>query len=433
MTRSLLTAAGMAAAVVALSACEASKSSNPLSPSVAGPIPGVNISAPKMLEPVSGVKIAVDKQPVTLLIENASSNGVRPLTYSFDIATDANFNNKVFTRDGIQPGDAGRTSLRLPDPLGTGRTYFWRARAVDGANEGPYANALAFEVFTPIVIEVPVLMLPASNSTVDGLHPKFAIGNAPRSGPAGAIAYLIELADSDSFTNKLLTWTAAEQPNQTVLDPPADLVYNKVYYWHVRAYDPTTIGAFSRTLAFTTPPVPVAPTPPPVPSPSPSGPAPNDAIDLRQARVYNSPPDIASWPATSTITRIDMGASGLSFQFSTQNSWPDVVPPGFSGPLQYTVWAVVNINGQWNTSGFIQMWRGRAGTGAPILANFASNWAYDARWGPMAGYQPHVGEQMGFFLSAGNARGESSVSAIRERSNVVIVSLPAGDIGSFPF
>ena len=125
------------------SACEASKSSTPLSPAVAGPIPGVTISAPKMLEPVSGVKIAVDKQPVTLLIENASTSGVRPLTYSLDIATDANFNNKVFTRDGIQPGDAGRTSLKLPDPLGTGHTYFWRAKAVDGANEGPYANAMA--------------------------------------------------------------------------------------------------------------------------------------------------------------------------------------------------------------------------------------------------------------------------------------------------
>ena len=81
MSRNLLAAAGVTAVVVALSACAASKSSTPLSPSVAGPIPGVTISAPKMLEPVSGIKIAVDKQPVTLLIENASTSGVRPLTY----------------------------------------------------------------------------------------------------------------------------------------------------------------------------------------------------------------------------------------------------------------------------------------------------------------------------------------------------------------
>jgi len=79
------------------------------------------------------------------------------------------------------------------------------------------------------------------------------------------------------------------------------------------------------------------------------------------------------------------------------------------------------------------MWRGRASTGAPILTNFATNWAYDSRWGPMAGYQPHVGEQMGFFLSAGNARGETDVSSVRERTNVVVVALPAGDSGNFTF
>jgi hypothetical protein len=126
-------------------------------------------------------------------------------------------------------------------------------------------------------------------------------------------------------------------------------------------------------------------------------------------------------------------SAGLNFEFTTKGSWPDYAPPGWDGPLQYTVWAVVNINGRWNTSGFIQMWRGRASTGAPILAEFARNWAYDTRWGPMMGYQPHAGEQMGFFVSAGNARGETGVTSRRERSNVVLISLPGGDSGSFPF
>src|SRR5581483_7898359 len=145
------------------------------------------------------------------------------------------------------------------------------------------------------------------------------------------------------------------------------------------------------------------------------------------AGVYNSPADIASWTATATITRIDMSpSSGLNLEFTTKNSWPDYTPPGWDGPLQYTVWAVVNVGGRWNTSGFIQMWRGRASTGAPILAEFARNWAYDSRWGPMAGYQPQAGEQMGFFLSAGNARGVTTVTSLRERTNVVVVALPGG-------
>src|SRR5712671_3291842 len=182
-------AVGLFLAAGVLISCESSKSSNPLSPSVAGPIPGVNITAPKMLEPIAGQRIAVERQPVTLLIENAGTNGVRPLTYSFDIATDANFNTKVFSRDGIAPGDGGRTSLRLSDQLQTGRAYFWRTRAVDGANEGPYANAASFEIFTPIVIDAPAPVSPGINVTIDTIRPRLTFTNAQRSGPAGTITY----------------------------------------------------------------------------------------------------------------------------------------------------------------------------------------------------------------------------------------------------
>ena len=84
-----MAAFGIAALALAAAACEESKSSNPLSPSVAGPIPGVEIGTPKTLEPTGGAKIAADKQPVTLLIENAGSTGVRPISYMFEVATDA--------------------------------------------------------------------------------------------------------------------------------------------------------------------------------------------------------------------------------------------------------------------------------------------------------------------------------------------------------
>src|SRR2546427_9628992 len=128
--------------------CEASKSAAPLSPSVAGPIAGVNITAPKPLEP-NGSRVASDKQPVTLLAENASTTGVRPLSYVFEVATDAGFTNTVFSRDGIAPGDGGRTSLRLPDPLQSGRTYYWRGRGPGGATTRPHLRAADLRGVTP--------------------------------------------------------------------------------------------------------------------------------------------------------------------------------------------------------------------------------------------------------------------------------------------
>jgi hypothetical protein len=427
-------AVSIAALAFAGAACEKTKSSNPLSPTVAGPIPGVEIGTPKILEPASGTKIAVDKQPVTLLIENAGTTGVRPISYMFEVATDAAFNTKVFARDSIAPGDAGRTSLRLPDALQSGRTYFWRAKAQDGANTGAFSPMGSFDVFTPVVINAPDPVSPAAGVTVDTLRPTLVVSNAPRSGPAGAISYSFEVADNEAFANRSV-FTVGEGSTQTSLAAPGDVPYNVVYYWRVRAFDPTTVGPYSATRTFRTPAAP-APTPIPIPAPgpAPAGPVPGDALNLSTAQVYNSPADVASWAPTAKITSISMSpSSGLDLEFTTKNSWPDVTPPGWDGPLQYTVWAVVNIGGQWYTSGFIQMWRGRPSTGAPILSEFAANWAYDARWGPMAGYRPHAGEQMGFFVTAGNARGEGGVSSLKERSNVVLVTLPAGDSGFFPF
>ena len=121
-------------------------------------------------------------------------------------------------RDGIAPGDGGRTSLRLPDPLATGRAYYWHSRAQDGANTGQFSPAVNFNVFTPIVIEQPVPLTPINNVRTDGIQPTFQWTNAPRSGPVGPIAYVIELSDADNFANKLAIWAVGEQPNQTSLE-----------------------------------------------------------------------------------------------------------------------------------------------------------------------------------------------------------------------
>ena len=101
----------MLAALVPLAACESTKSANPLSPTVAGPIPGVNITAPKPLEPGNGWELKPTSSRVTLLLENASSNGVRPLSYVVEVATDAGFRSKTLgqVRD---PPRAGRPYQR---------------------------------------------------------------------------------------------------------------------------------------------------------------------------------------------------------------------------------------------------------------------------------------------------------------------------------
>lgn len=242
---------------VSLVGCAADKSSNPLSPTVAGPIPGVNISAPNVLSP-QATRIEVDNQPVTLMVENAASSGVRPLVYVFEVAADVSFTNIVFRREDVTPGDGGRTSLRLPDRLAPERTYYWRSRAQDGANTGPFSPPAHFDVVTPVVLGPPGPVAPINNVLVDSLRPTFTFVNAPRTGPAGAITYILEISDSDTFVVKA-TGTVAEQPTQTSYPAPQDGNYNKQYFWHVRAQEATTVGPWSATQVFRTP----APPPPP--------------------------------------------------------------------------------------------------------------------------------------------------------------------------
>ena len=425
-------------AALAMAGCAASKSADPLSPTVAGPIPGVNITSPAIMQPISGTRIAVDQQPLVLVVVNAATTGVRPLTYLFEIAADASFANLVFTRDGIAPG-TGQTSLRLPDALATGRTYFWHARAADGANTGPFSSTAAFDVFTPIVIGAPVPIAPIGNVRTDSLHPQFSWTDAPRSGPVGAITYTIEVSNSDSFANKIAIWTVSEQSGQTSFVAPSDLPANMQLLWHVRASDPTTAGPFSANQVFQTP-VPVVvppPTPTPGPTPAPSGPAPVDSINMSQASIYNSPADLASWAVTAKITSVIFTPSAFLVDFDKRDGpgrWPDV-PFGSGGSLEYTLGMCLNISGHWDCSAVVEFWYGRDLSASAPPSQIASAWFYDSRWGPLTGRQPADGETVGIFVCAGDCRNKAvgDGSLVHERSNVQFVTWSNGGGTSFSF
>jgi hypothetical protein len=180
------------------------------------------------------------------------------------------------------------------------------------------------------------------------------------------------------------------------------------------------------------PPTPGPPSPPPPPPP----PTSNDAIDLHQVTVTaSSPADVANWPVTTLITLLDLRGDGAFVDFSKKEGsgrWPDVTPPGWDGPIEYTLWIVENINGRWYTSGGIEFWNGLGRNGGPP-SQYGRNWFYSPEvWGPIANRQPAVGEQVGFFVTAGDARARD-VHAVRERSNVVMVPFPTDGGAVFPF
>lgn len=243
----LLAGAGVAAG------CATEKSANPLSPSVAGPIPGVGISAPSVVTPSVGSKIKDTDQPITLTIGNSTTNGVRPLSYHFQLASDSGFKHKLFDRAGISPGSGGHTSVKLSDSLASGDTYYWRARAEDGANSSNYSGTFSFSVYTPVVLGAPGPISPINGEAVASTSATLTFSNASHSGPAGHISYTVEYSTSSGFGGAK-TVHKSEQSGQTSVSV-SGLNAADTYYWRVRATDPgsDTTGPWSSTASFKTP------------------------------------------------------------------------------------------------------------------------------------------------------------------------------------
>jgi hypothetical protein len=258
------------AAVVAVAlgaGCETAKSANVTSPDIAGLIPGVSITAPKPLEPGIGQQLTSDGAPQTLLIENAGTTGQRELFLQVEIATDAGFQQVLHQANRLSLGENGRTSYRLPDPLAPGYTYYWRVRAADGANTGPYSSASHFTVVEQVTIEPPTPLEPLGNITTN--RPNFVVRNARTSGPAGGLIYRFEIGTSQSGPPAAVI-TVSPGSGDTTTMHLGDLPWATTLFWRVYATNGTVNSSYSPIASFRTPTAPAS-APGPSPAPPPGG------------------------------------------------------------------------------------------------------------------------------------------------------------------
>jgi hypothetical protein len=269
---------------LALGGCQTSKSSNPTAPTVAGPIPGVNISAPALLEPAQGFKFKESEQPIRLVIQNATTSGVRPLSYTFEVASDSGFSTKVFSRSGVAPGSDNKTTVQI-DRLDIGRPYFWRAWAEDGANTGAIATA-GFEIFPKPALTAPGPVSPINNDVVGSTTPSLRVSNATFVGPVGVLSYEFQVASDQAFSRLVTAGIVNEGSGQTTFNS-TPLPNSASLFWRARASDGETASGWSTTQTFRTPaapaPAPPAPTPPAGGGPCVSG-NPQKIIECERAK-----------------------------------------------------------------------------------------------------------------------------------------------------
>jgi hypothetical protein len=249
----------LAACAVGVTGCERVKSANPLSPAIAGPIPGVAITAPKPLLPEQNKLIVATEQPLDLLIENAGTSGVRPLWLDVELAMDVDFANVVVQAERLTPGEDGRTAYRIPALLPAETTYYWRARAADGANTGPFSAVASFRVLEPVVLGAPTPLSPIGQ--ISGLRPDFRVRNGSVSGHPGNLFYRFEIATSPGAAGGTLL-NVTPGAGETVASA-GQLLPNTTYFWRVAQSDGQYWSPFSSLVEFRT----GAPAPTPLPNP----------------------------------------------------------------------------------------------------------------------------------------------------------------------
>src|SRR5262249_12684016 len=195
-----------------LYAAACTKSQAPSTPTAA-PAPEASaatssITVPRPLAPAVNVLVPNLSQPVTLVVGNAVITQGAAATYTFEVASDAVFATKVYTKTGVTEASNGQTSLTI-DRLGAGADYFWRARAEGGGTVGPFSAGRKFTIGPAIILNAPALSSPASGAATTG-RPALVVINATRSGPVGAITYRFELANTNTFSPIISTVTMNE-------------------------------------------------------------------------------------------------------------------------------------------------------------------------------------------------------------------------------
>ena len=148
-----------------------------------------------------------------------------------------------------------------------GRTYFWRVRAEDGANTGPFTTA-SFDIQQKPAVDPPVAVSPINGAAIGSTTATLVVSNAHSVGPVGSLKYQFQVAHDQAFVSLAHAATIAEGGGQTTFT--VALAGGIHYFWRARATDGTNVSEWSATESFTTPAA--GPSPSPSPSPSPGGP-----------------------------------------------------------------------------------------------------------------------------------------------------------------
>jgi len=156
------------------------------------------------------------------------------VTYTFQIASDADFTKVVLTKNGLTASEYTLTNDEKLAQNTTGLLYYWRVSAIDGAsNESEWSASRSFVGPTPP--SVPLLLLPedaykvAAQTDFDWKDVE-GLSN---------VTYTFQISYNATFDQPLLTKKGLPASEYTLTNSEklAQTAKETPYYWRVRAID----------------------------------------------------------------------------------------------------------------------------------------------------------------------------------------------------
>ncbi|MFH1082399.1 MAG: hypothetical protein V1751_03310, partial [Pseudomonadota bacterium] len=207
-------------------------------------------TTPVIDSPANGA-IILDNQP-TLVVKNAFDPGGSPVTYYFEIYSDAALKKPVDKSGEQVEGDGSTTSWQVSVGLGDNTKYFWHARAVnvDGFSS-PWTSAYNFIInIENDAPSKPGISYPADGKWVKNQKPRLEVTNSTDK-DGDTLTYTFEVYSNSNLTDKITEKTGVAQgAGVTSWEVDKTLTINTIYYWRAKAIDPDKLGEWSDLSSF---------------------------------------------------------------------------------------------------------------------------------------------------------------------------------------
>ena len=325
------------------------------------------VSAPSVDSPADGARVPTDRPE--LRVNNGANPDGSPLTYEFELYSDAGFTNLVAGKVSVAE-TPDRTSWTLLASLVENAVYYWRARATDGLTLSPWTTVSSFRVDqADDAPSAPVPDSPDDGARVGTREPTLVVANGVD--PEGdAVGYEFQVASDAGFSQIATSATGLpEGVGTTGWLVPTMLDEDARYYWRARATAAGLASDWSETRSFIV-----------------------DTFDgAPSAPVTSSPPDGSEAPTlTPSLTvanAVDPEGRPLSYRFEIDEQ------PSFDSPALQSSPDVAEGVGQtsWTPPGALidnsdHHWRALAFDGVSegpwVAARFFVNLANDAPSAP---------------------------------------------------